>query len=157
MQAERSARRFTRPALRPTAEPHVITYHFVGDQAFAPAMATRTLSVRYGVCLLYDAGRAKEANSTYQFDLALCDALGQNAATGGEALGAIGVAPAPSMTPIDFDVAQAGPSGTAFVAQGAPPVFQYKLKSRGLAAGSYSLLFTVDDAPTVYAAPFILR
>ena len=137
------------------------TFTVVGtDQAGNTATASAGYTVGYGVCYLYDQGKAINSGATVPIKLFLCDAAGTNQSSAGTTLTAVGVtfvatnAPGPLDSPgnsqpdsnFRFDPDLVGGGG-----------YHFNLSTGGLATGTYVLTFTVTGDPVVHFAQFEVR
>src|SRR5207245_1054891 len=130
---------------------HSITAAYGGDGSFNDSNNTASpliQAVAYGIKLLYDPTKSVNAGSIVQIKVALIDTTGHNLSSAAVVLTAIGISPIAPGVPT--------PTGTfTFISTlNATGGYQYKLKTVGLTAGPYNLLFTVGGDPTIHRAPF---
>jgi hypothetical protein len=130
------------------------------DRASNTNTKTATYKVQYAVCLLYEPSKPfKLSGSNVPIKLSICDNAGKNKSSASITLTAVQLKKLPSgptMTPSNnlltgnrnfkFDP-------TLKVGGG----YQYNLKTSGLTAGSYQLIFTATGDPQQHQAPFAMR
>jgi hypothetical protein len=146
-------------ALPRTVQPQalIVTAVFSGGPTTAPSVGTGTLTITYGVCLLYDPARAKKG-AVYAIVIRLCDASGVNMSRHDVDVTAVAVIPVtPPGAPIDPDGAWgAHPDGRFWYV----PVVRahlFNLWIRDLPPGVYHLAFTAGADPTQHLVEFRVR
>ena len=125
------------------------------DVAGNTTTATRTYSVAYGVCLLYDASKPQPTGGTYVLKFNLCNAAGANLSS--SQLSAVAtLIDGTILPPPNFQ----GNSNFGFVFRldGSTKSYNYNLDTTRIPAGSHTMGFTVNGvAAPNYVLPFILR
>jgi hypothetical protein len=117
--------------------------NFVGDLDFRP---------NYQVCLLYDPTKAKKSGATLPVKLQLCDGSGNNLSSSSLTLHAVSITQtSTSISGAVQDSGNANPDND-FRLDGGRYIFN--LSTKGLAAGTYDLNFTVTGDSFVYSTPF---
>lgn len=131
-----------------TVEPQalVVTASFSGGATTLPGIGTGTLTVKYGVCLLYDPAKAITSGAAYPIRIQLCDVSGVNVSRSGVTVTALEVE----------GVGTANPGGE-FRFNRKLTGYIFTLDTGGLAPGSYNLSFVAGDDPTVHVAGFTVK
>lgn len=116
-----------------------------------------SLTPRYDVCRIGDAGKAHKAGSTAPIRVQLCDATGENLSGPGHVLHALGVRKIDdSATALVEDSGNANPDDD-FRHDPELAGYIFNLSTKGLSAGTWLLRFTVDGGGHVYTLPFDVR
>jgi hypothetical protein len=127
------------------------------DAAGNPATASVTYNVTIGVCALYDQSQVKKAGSTVPIKLQLCDGSGKNYSSASTVLTATGLALiGGSGNFAAEDSGNANPDGN-FRYDPTINGYVFNLSTKGLAAGTYALQFTVQGDATTHTVQFQLR
>jgi hypothetical protein len=137
-----------------------ITADFSGGDFTHPSSGTGTLSVTYGICLLYDPTKAVKSGATYPIKIQLCDINGSNLSSAGTVVTAVGVGLASTTTYGDvMDAGNANPDNNFRfdLTLGGTGGYIYNLKTTGLTTGTYNLYFTAGSDPTLHAAQFQVK
>jgi DNA-binding beta-propeller fold protein YncE len=122
---------------------------------YAITFVRGTLSVTYNVCILYEPTRPVRSGAAIPIKVQLCSANGTNQSSLSIAVTAqrvSNVASNVSSPPNNVGNANAD-QNFRFEGSG----YIYNLKTDGLAAGTYNLLFAVTNDPLIHAAPFQVR
>jgi CSLREA domain-containing protein len=128
------------------------------DVAGNSVTATRTYTVTYGVCLLYDPTSPKPGGSTFPIKFQLCDATGKNLSASGIPVAATFI-DGTLVPPPDF----VGSSNLGFLFRYDPQSkgYIYNLNTTGIPIppANHYMAFTVNgvDAQPVYRLPFTLK
>jgi hypothetical protein len=121
------------------------------DFTFVPG----TLTVTYGIPVLFDQSQARQSGSTLPVEIELTDYYGNNVSSAGIGVHALYVAPASSPS-VQLPVLSPGNSRPGDDFRFTGDRYHYNLKTTGLAAGAYSVYFTVDGDPLVHSVSFIV-
>jgi hypothetical protein len=120
--------------------------NFVGDLDFRP---------NYQVCLLYDPTKARKSGATLPVKLQLCDGSGNNLSSSSLTLHAVSITQtSTSISGAVQDSGNANPDND-FRFDGGGYIFN--LNTKGMAAGTYNLNFTVTGDSFVYSTPFQVK
>jgi len=120
--------------------------NFVGDLDFRP---------NYQVCLLYDPTKAMKSGATLPVKLQLCDGSGNNLSSSSLTLHAVSITQtSTSISGAVQDSGNANPDND-FRFDGGGYIFN--LNTKGMAAGTYNLNFTVTGDSFVYSTPFQVK
>jgi large repetitive protein len=144
-----------------TAGSHGITAVYSGDPNFLTSQGTLTQTVTYATTLLGDYSKPKESGSTLPVKLEVTDYNGVNLSSPDLAVKAVGIAPAGSSVPTmpAQDAGKSNPGGPfRNVSDGY--IFNLKLvdaMGNGLAAGDYTLFYTIGDDPTLHTFSFSVK
>jgi hypothetical protein len=113
-----------------------------------------TYNVTYRICLLYDPTKASSGRG-FAIRLQLCDANSANVSEQSIAVTAVAVDGSPAKAK---PLGSLNPGNVFLYGPGTAPgaSYLYNLDTKGLAAGSHVLTFTVQGDPIVHAAPFKL-
>jgi microsomal dipeptidase-like Zn-dependent dipeptidase len=133
---------------------HTFTVHAV-DNVGNIADSGHLYNVAFGVCLLYDATKVKNAGSTIPIKLQLCNASGVNVSRPSIALQATTITRiSSSVSGIPDDSGNANPDNAFRYDASA---YIYNLSTRGYLPGTYNLSFTASGDPTTHTVRFQLR
>jgi hypothetical protein len=116
--------------------------------------------IAYGICALYDQTQVHQSGSTVPIKLQLCDASSTDVSATSIAVTAIGllrVSSATTGTPVASGNANPGNNFRYDTTLGPTGGYIYNLKTTGLAAGTWSLQFTVTGDPTLHSVQFQIR
>ena len=113
--------------------------------------------VSYGICLLYDATRARPVGSTVPLRLQLCDAAGTNVSSALMTLSAIGVTQISTQAPGVLESAGAANADNNFRFDPGLAGYVFNLKTTGFAAGTYRVTFNVTGDPKEHGIEFQLK
>ena len=137
------------------------TFTVVGTDAPGnSATASTTYSVAYGVCRLYDPGRAARSGSTLPIRLQLCDANGANVSSPAVVLTAVEVRKDSDIITAEvIDSGDANPDDNFRFdpTLGLTGGYIFNLSTRGLAAGTYRLVFTATGDPTTHSSELVFQ
>jgi hypothetical protein len=137
-----------------------ITGDFSGSSTLNSSTGTGTLSVTFGICLLYDPTKAVKSGAVYPIKIQLCDINGSNVSSAGTVVHAVGtglistnafgdVMAAGNSNPDNnfrFDLDLGGTGG-----------YIYNLSTAGLSTGTYNLYFTAGADPVLHAVQFQVK
>jgi hypothetical protein len=127
------------------------------DAAGNTASASVTYNVTVGVCALYDQAQVKKAGSTVPIRVTLCDGSGKNYSSASTVVTATGLALiGGSGNFAAEDSGNANPDGN-FRYDPTLNGYVFNLSTKGLAAGTYALQFTVQGDATTHTVQFQLR
>jgi hypothetical protein len=114
-----------------------------------------TLTVTYGIKVLFDQSQAQHSGSTLPVEVQLTDFYGNNVSSAGTGVHALYVASAsnPSVHLPAGSPGNSQPGGDFRFTGGR---YHYNLKTTGLAAGTYFFYFTMDGDPLVHSVSFIV-
>jgi hypothetical protein len=130
------------------------------DQVGNASSASVSYVIAYGICALYDQTQVHQSGSTVPIKLQLCDASGTDVSATSIAVTAIGllrVSSATTGTPVASGDANPGNNFRYDTTLGPTGGYIYNLKTTGLAAGTWSLQFTVTGDPTLHSVQFQIR
>jgi sugar lactone lactonase YvrE len=114
-----------------------------------------TLTVTYGIKVLFDQNQATNSGSTLPVAIQLTDYYGNNVSSVGIGVHALYVAPA-SNPEIHLPAKDPGNSQPGGDFRFTGNRYRYNLQTTGLADGIYDFYFTVDGDPLVHSVPFII-
>ena len=120
--------------------------------------ATQTITVSYGVCLLYDATKAAQPGSTIPIKLQLCSASGANQSSPASLPRAVDAVLTGSATPVGVSASGNANPGNVFrydATLGGTGGYIFNLDTTGLASGSWQLRFSLNGQ--MYTAPFLVK
>ena len=147
-------------ALPSTVQPQalVVQAAFNGGPTTLSSVGTGTLTVQYGVCLLYDPNRAVKRGGAYPIKIRLCDASGVNVSSAAVTVTATGVV-RESALDTSLVMASAGEANEDGYFRYDADLGGYilNLSTKGLAPGVYNLSFTAGSDPTSHQAEFRVR
>jgi len=113
--------------------------------------------VGYAICPLYDPTVTKKAGSTVPFKVRVCDIAGGNLSSAQITLHATGVTRTSSNTPATLEDSGNANPDFDFRYDAALGGYIFNLSTRGFAAGSYVLTYSISGDPTSHAAAFAVR
>jgi uncharacterized protein len=114
-----------------------------------------TYTVAYNVCLLYDTSHSRKAGSTVPIRLQLCDGDGNNVSSAAVQVTAVRVVMVSTgASLIVDDSGSANPDGNFRFEDGS---YIFNLSTKGLATGTYNLVFVSGNDATTHSAPFQIR
>ena len=143
-------------ALDTSVGAHTFTVHAV-DNVGHIVDVTHPYNVAFGVCLLYDATKVKNAGSTVPIKIQLCDATGANMSNPSLSLQATAVTRvSSSVIGVPDDSGNANPDNV-FRYDAALAGYIYNLSTKGYLTGTYHLSFTATGDPTTHTVQFQLR
>jgi hypothetical protein len=128
------------------------------DAAGNVGTATQTVSVSYGLCLLYDATRAARLGSTVPIKFQLCAAGGANLSAASLVPHATGVVrTGAAISSVAEDSGNANPDGDFRydATLGGTGGYIYNLSTGGLSSGTWEMRFTLGGQ--AYSVPFQVR
>ncbi len=137
-----------------------ITGEFSGSDTLNPSSDTGTLSVSFGICLLYDPTKAVKSGATYPIKIQLCDINGSNVSSESTVVHAVGVGLASTTAFGDVvDSGNANPDNNFRFDSGLGGTggYIYNLKTTGLATGTYNLHFTAGSDPILHSVQFQVK
>ena len=147
-------------ALPSTVQPQalVVQAAFNGGPTTLSSVGTGTLTVQYGVCLLYDPNRAVKRGGTYPIKIRLCDVSGVNVSSAAVTVTATGVV-RESALDTALVIASAGEANEDghFRYDADLGGYVLNLSTKGLTPGVYNLSFTAGSDPTSHQAEFRVR
>jgi predicted extracellular nuclease len=131
-----------------TIEPQalVVNASFSGGPTTLPSTGRGALTVKYGICLLYDPARAVRTGANYPIRIQLCDASGSNVSSADLLVTALRVEGAGGANPDGEFRYSAKIAG-----------YILNLSTTGLAPGVYNLSFVAGNDPTTHLAEFRLK
>jgi hypothetical protein len=139
---------------------YTVRYVYAGDSRFLPVTGTGTLQVVYGVGAA-GGGHTVKSGKAISLGVVLTDAAGKNVSSAGTPLTVLGlnVTSIPGLVVPVQPVGRAGNSGRfRFKRRGKHGgVYQFGLRTRGLAPGAYSVLFMAGADPVLHSVTFIVR
>ncbi len=137
-----------------------ITGEFSGSDTLNQSSDTATLSVTFGICLLYDPTKAVKSGATYPIKIQLCDVNGNNVSASSTVVHAVG---AGLITTTTFgevmDTGNANPDNNFRYDSGLGGTggYIYNLKTTGLSTGTYNMYFTAGSDPVLHAVQFQVK
>jgi hypothetical protein len=135
---------------------HVFTVH-AADNVDNAVDVSRSYTVAFRVCLLYDPTKVKNTGSTVPIKLQLCNAAGGNVSSAAIALQATAVTRiSSSVNGVPEDSGNANPDN-AFRYDSGLAGYIFNLSTRGYQTGTYEVSFTAAGDPTTHTARFQLR
>lgn len=151
---------FATGTLAPVTPAYSIAYIYAGDRNFNPASGAGTLTVNYGIVALYDATRAFKSGSTIPIKLQLTNLTGGDVSSASIVVTAVQLVQ--TSTNAVSDVQDSGNSNPdnnfRFDSSlGTAGGYIFNLSTKGLATGSYNLVFTVSGDSASHSVPFQLR
>jgi uncharacterized delta-60 repeat protein len=134
-----------------------IDYAFAGDSYFNDAEATANLDLTYGVLVVTNLSKARQAGSTIPIQIELLNAGGQDVSAAGVTVTAVDITSGSST----FAVTSPGnsdPGGVFQLVSGRQAYYLLNLQTKDLAgAGTYTLWFTVLGDPIEHSIQFVLK
>ena len=146
----------TGASLDTTVGAHAFTVNATDKVGHAAAVA-HPYVVGYAICPLYDPAVTKKAGSTVPIKVRLCDATGANLSSPSIALHATGVTRTSNNTPAVLEDSGNANPDFDFRYDAALGGYIFNLSTKGYAAGSYVLNFSVSGDPTGHTAAFAVR
>jgi hypothetical protein len=135
----------------------IVTAVFSGGPTTAPSVGTGTLTIKYGVCLLYDPSRAKKG-AVYPILIRLCDASGVNISRHDVDVTAVAVIPVtPPGAPIEPDSPLGAHPDGRFWYVPVVRAYLFNLWVRDLQPGVYHLAVIAGADPTQHLVEFRVR
>jgi hypothetical protein len=115
------------------------------------------VTVRYGVCSLFDQSKAVKAGAVKPIRVQLCDAAGTNLSEPGLVLHTVGLVHRDGTPSAQVeDAGQANPDfGFRYLAN--LPGYSFNLDTDGLSGGTWELQFTVNGGSIVYSVAFDVK
>ena len=146
---------FTTGALTPTNPAYTVAYAYSGDNNFNAVAGSGSLTVSYGVTLLYDPTRAGQGGSTIPLRIQLSNAAGMNVSSAAVTVTGLRlVLTSTNATTALNDSSGANPDNNFRYAGGA---YIFNLSTKGLITGTYNLIYMVQGDPVQHALPFQIR
>jgi len=137
----------------PTSSAGPKTFSVVSTDAVGHSTTVSVaFGVRYAICALYDATKARKSGSTILLKLQLCDAAGVNQSSQARVITATGIRQI--STSSDAGVIDSGESNPDSNFRYDGGKYTFNLKTTGLSAGAYLLDFQVGDQ--AYSIPFLI-
>ncbi|MCU1286862.1 MAG: hypothetical protein JWO13_3212 [Acidobacteriales bacterium] len=142
--------------LAATTPPYGVAYNYAGDNNFTAAIGSGTLTVTYGWTALYDASKSAQSGSTIPLKIALTNAAGSNVSSSSVAVTAVRLTQVSTNSSVDVqDSGNANPDGNfRFVGDG---TYIFNLSTKGLASGTWQMVFRVSGDPQEHALTFQIR
>jgi hypothetical protein len=144
---------FATGSLAPAA--YTIAYSYAGDGNFNSASGSGTLTVGYGIVVLYDQTKVHQSGSTIPIKLEITGSNGNNLSSAGTVVTAVGISLVSTSVygPVE-DSGSANPdSNFKFTVDS----YTYNLQTTGLTTGVYNLYFTVGTDPTLHTVQFQIK
>lgn len=142
-------------SLPPANPPYNVAFSYAGDRNFNPIAGAGTLTVSYGVAPLYDISKANKSGSTIPIKLMLTNSEGANLSSASIPVAAVRLVQVSSSSSSDVeDSGNANPDNNFRFAGGQ---YIFNLSTKGLASGSWQLIFTVAGDSVPHALPFQIR
>jgi hypothetical protein len=151
---------FATGSLAAVNPPYTVTYSYGGDGNFNGASAAGTLTVNYGIVALFDQSKAAQGGSTVPIKLLLVNSSGADVSSASIVVTAVQlVQTSTSATSNVQDSGNANPDGNFRFDPTIGPSggYIFNLSTKGLASGSWQLLFTVGGDSTQHAVSFQVR
>ena len=122
--------------------------------------ANADLVIAYNICVLYDQNQVKKVGSTVPIKLQLCDANGSNVSMASIVVHALSLqyvsGSVPNLTPDDSG--NANPDNDfRFTGIGTTGGYIFNLSTKGLASGTWDLIFTAGADPTFHSVQILLK
>ena len=125
------------------------------DAAGNVSTKTVTYNVGYGVCALYDQTKAHKSGSTIPIKLQLRGPGGANLSSSGVTVAALGVVRLSDFAPGDVeDSGHANPDDNFRFAGDS---YIFNLQTKGLATGTYVLVFKAGADPSTHGVQFQIK
>lgn len=132
-----------------------------GDQNHNGSQGVAHITITYSVCAARadnderddqggDREKGQESGSTVHVRIGVCDAAGRNIGSRLLSVKAVGVSPTGSLS-------SSGRSNPGNLFRLDDRTYRYNLRTKGFAAGSYTLDYTIGGDPTVYHFAFTIR
>lgn len=127
------------------------------DPAGNTVSGSFTVTVSYAVCLLYETDKLHKSGSTVPVKLQICTAAGQNLSSPSLVVNARQVVRVSTAASGEVeDAGQANPDND-FRYDATLRGYIFNLQTKGLAQGTYNLIFTINGAAAASPAPFMIR
>jgi Bacterial Ig-like domain (group 3)/Galactose oxidase, central domain len=139
---------------------HSITAVYSGDGNFNGSSGSLTLNVGYFICVLFDQSKPIEREESFRIKVELCDANGVDVSSSAiklhvTAITQISGSPGRPASPRDAGNEHDKETDFRFVRNlGTAGGYVYKLRTKDLAPGTYSLQFIVGSDPTTHTLMF---
>lgn len=135
---------------------HAITAAYSGDGNFSGSNGSLAQKVAYSICVLYDQSRAVNGGATFPIKVAVCDGNGVDVSSSALVLHATAVAAISGFSGTPDSPGNANPDGDFRfdTTLGATGGYIFNLSTGGLAAGTYSLQFSVGNDPVTHSVLF---
>jgi hypothetical protein len=151
---------FATGSLAAVNPPYTVTYSYAGDGNFNGASTAGTLTVNYGIMPLFDQTKAAQGGSTLPIKLLLVNSSGADVSSASIVVTAVQLVQ--SSTNATFDVQDSGnanPDGNFRFDPTLGPNggYIFNLSTKGLATGTWQLIFTVAGDSTQHAVSFQVR
>lgn len=146
---------FATASLAAVNPPYTVAYSYGGDGNFNPAAGAGTLTVSYAFVTLFDQSKAAQSGSTLPIKIQLINSTGSNVSSASIAVTAVQLVQ--TSTNATFDVQDSGnanPDGN-FRFDGTGYIFN--LSTKGLATGTWQLVFTVAGDSVQHSVTFQVR
>lgn len=123
---------------------------------YTTATASVSISVEYGVCLLYDQTKSVHSGAAYPVKLYLCDASGADVSAASIVLHATSIVGVSAFSGDVEDTGNANPDADFRFDSTLGPSggYIFNLSTNGVPSGTYALQFTVGTDPTLHSATF---
>jgi hypothetical protein len=132
-----------------------ITYYYAGDNDFAPASGAGSLTVAYGGKLLFNNTKPAHSGAVLPIKLALTNANGSDISSPNIAVRATSLVDA-NGNPVPLNAAGNANPNDLFRYDASLGGYIFNLSTKGLAAGTYTLYYTVGNDPTRHSLTFIV-
>jgi glucose/arabinose dehydrogenase len=129
------------------------------DQVGNASRASVSYTVSYGVCPLYEEGKAHRSGSTIPVKLRLCDAAGVNLSSAAVVVTALGTERVSNYAPGELeDAGNANPDDNfRFTQLDGASGYIFNLKTTGFSTGTYVLIFGVTGDPVTHVTKFQIK
>ncbi len=144
---------FTTAALG--AGTYTISYSYAGDTNFTGASGSGSLTVAYGSQLLFNNSKPVHSGAVLPIKLALTDASGTDISSPNIAVKATGLVDAHGNAVPLNSAGHANPNNV-FRYDSSLGGYIFNLDTKGLAAGTYTLYYTVGNDPTKHSLTFMV-
>jgi hypothetical protein len=132
-----------------------ISYSYAGDNNFTAASGTGGLTVAYGTQLLFNNSKPVHSGADLPIKLAPTDANGSDISSPNIAVTAVALADA-NGNPVPLNSAGNANPNNLFRYDPSLGGYIFNLSTKGLAAGNYTLYFTVGNDPTRHSLTFVV-
>jgi len=135
---------------------HSITGQYSGDRISGVSSGSRTQTVEYGVCPLYDQSRSVKSGATFPIKIQLCDADGNDLSSQAIVVHAVSVAAVSGFSGTPDAPGNANPDNDFRFDPTLGPTggYIFNLSTGGLASGTYSLHFAAGTDPVTHSVNF---
>jgi hypothetical protein len=134
---------------------YTISYRYAGDNNFTAASSTGNLTVAYGSKLLFDNSKPVHSGAALPIKLAATDASGADISSPNIAATATSLVDANGNSVVLRSKGNANPNNV-FRYDASLGGYIFNLDTTGLAAGTYTLYYTVGNDPTKHALTFVV-